>query len=49
MDLQMGFSIERGGEQHLVPHFLVSPPTMTDLTGRSLSLKPFQGLGYLLR
>ncbi|KAH7241673.1 hypothetical protein BKA59DRAFT_208866 [Fusarium tricinctum] len=49
MDLQIGFSIQRGGERYIVPHYLVMPLNMVDQTGRPLSLKPFQGLGYLLR
>jgi hypothetical protein len=45
MDLQIGFSIQRGVKWYVVPHFLVTPLNMIDLTGRSLSLKPFKAWG----
>lgn len=48
-DLQIGFSIQRGTKRNIVPDFLIKPLNMIDLTGRPLSLRPFQDLGYLLR
>jgi hypothetical protein len=45
MNLQMGFSIQRGVKLYVLPHFLVTPLSMIDLAGRPLSLKPFRAWG----